>query len=198
MRREVRWAIVAIAALAAGAICAAPYARLAAPYYEAVDRLIAANYPWEIASVDVKAGKTGPSSELRLVGYVRRHRDDPQPAAMIVGHVQVGEAVETPVVFWTLLLIWPAASLRQRVTRLAIGLPVFLVLEAATTACQLIYSMAGISAELAGADDPLTMWDRWSRFLETGGRFAIELGAALLTVSLGSRLPLTSGSPRTP
>jgi hypothetical protein len=38
---------------------------------------------------------------------------------------------------------------------------------------------------LAGAD-PLTVCERWSRFLEAGGSFALEIGAALTVVALAS------------
>jgi hypothetical protein len=72
---------------------------------------------------------------------------------------------------------------RGLLIRLGAGIPVFLVLEAATTGCQLVHSMAQASAILAGQPDPLTVWERWSRFLEAGGRFALEVGAALITVT---------------
>lgn len=184
MRRELRWTLVAGGALALGALCAESYARVAAPYYAAVDRLIATGYPWQIESVEVVAGNSGHSAELQLRGEVRRHREDLNAGATLVSHLQVGEAVETPVVFWTVLLLWPARSTRQRLVRIALAVPVFLSLEAVTTAVQLIHSMAEASALLAGESDPVTVWERWTRFLEAGGRFALEVGAALLTVSL--------------
>jgi hypothetical protein len=178
----------ALAALAIGATFATPYARLAAPYYAAVDRLIAAGHPWSIVSVQVKPGAKSPSPELQLVGDVRRRPEDPQPAGRIVSHIQVGEAVEAPVVFWTLLLLWPLGSPRRRWLSLAIGLPMFLCLEAVTTGIQLMHSMAEVTAILAGESNPLTLWERWSRFLEAGGRFVVEIGAALLTVAIVKRI----------
>ena len=105
---------------------------------------------------------------------------------MVENRVQVGEAIETPVIFWCLLLAWPAQTVRQRLTRLAVGIPVFLALEGVTTACQLVYSLARASAILAGEESPLTLWDRWSRFLEAGGRFVVEVSAALITVGVAS------------
>jgi hypothetical protein len=186
VRRELRWALVAGGALALGALCATPYARFAAPYYAAVARLIALGHPWQIVSVEVVAGKSSHGAELQLRGEIRRHREDINAGATIVSHVQVGEAVETPVVFWTVLLLWPARSTRQRLVRIALAVPVFLSLEAATTAVQLIHSMAEASALLAGEREPVTLWERWTRFIEAGGRFTLELGAALLTVSLGA------------
>lgn len=199
MRPESRWGLAAVAALAIGVTCAEPYARLAAPYYAAVDRLIALGRPWDIISVEVQPGKSHLSAELQLWAWVRRHAEDANPAAKVQGRVQVGEAVETPMVFWTLLLVWPAASIRQRITRLVIGIPAHLALEACTTATQLILPMAQASAMLAGDNEPVTGWDYWSRFLEAGGQFVLVGGAATLVASVVRRArPLRSGAVNIP
>jgi hypothetical protein len=171
-------------ALAIGVTCAEPYARLAASYYAAVDRLIALSHPWQVISVEVQQGKTNLAAELQLHADVFRHAGALKPAARVVGRVQVGEVIETPIVFWTLLLMWPAASIRQRVIRLVLGIPVFLGLEAITTATQLILPMAQASAMLAGDPDPVTPWDRWSRFLEGGGQFVLASGFAIPVVAM--------------
>ena len=183
MRPEIRWALAATLALAIGVTCAEPYACLAAPYYAAVARFLSLGHPWIIDSVTVKPGTKSPSPELQLVGEVRRAPDDPQYAGKIISHVQVGEAVETPVVFWALLLVWPANSMRQRWIRLAIGIPVFLGVEAVTTGIQLMHSMAEVSAILAGELNPVTPWEHWSRFLEGGGQFALACGFAILVLA---------------
>jgi hypothetical protein len=143
---------------------------------------------------------------LRLIGEVRRRRRDPKPAALVVSRVEVCEAIETPIVFWTLLFAWPAANARERWLRLAVGAVVFLGLEAATTAVQLMHPLGETSALLARGslsapeDDPLTLWERWSRFLEAGGNFAVAAAGALATLAAGNALgrsaarQLTSGS----
>jgi hypothetical protein len=179
--------VAATAALSLGVTLAAPYARLVAPYYGAVDHLIATGRPWEILSVDVRPGKSNLSEELELRAFVRRDPKDRNPAARVVGRVQIGEAVETPVVFWTLLLAWTAASRRQRVKRLLIGVPIFMGLEAITTACQLVLPMAQASAMLGGDQDPVTAWDHWSRFLEAGGQFVVICGGAILAIAVSGR-----------
>lgn len=124
MRPEVRWGLTAILALGLGVMLAKPYARLAAPYYGAIARLIAVHHPWEVTTVEVAAGTSGLGAELRLEGHVRRHREDQIPAARVIGRVQVGEVIETPLLFWALLLMWPARSPAQRIARLGIGVPV--------------------------------------------------------------------------
>jgi len=184
VRREFRWALAAAAAFALGLTVAEAYAQLAAPYYLAVDRLIATGRPWDITSVAVNPGESNLGAELQLWAFVRRHREDANPAAKVQGRVQVGEVVETPMVFWTLLLMWPAASIRQRLLRVLAGGPIFLVLEGLTTATQLILPMAQASAMLAGDANPVTAWGYWSRFLEAGGQFVLAFGAGVMAVSL--------------
>jgi hypothetical protein len=186
MRLDWRWIVVPIIALAGGAIAAKPYARLAAPYYQAVAQLIAEGRPWQIVSVEVGSSASSPGAVLRLTGLVREFFSDVQPAAKLVGKLQVAAVIESPMIFWTMLLLWPAVSYRQRLARLALGIPVFLSLEAATTVCQLLNPLAYASAVLAGNPDPMTPWESWSRFLEEGGRVALAFGTALLTVSIVS------------
>ena len=188
MRPEFRWAFAAVVALGVGVTCAEPYARLAVPYYRGIVRLIATGHPWEVLSVEVGPGKSNLRIELQVRAYVRRHREDLRPSAKVIGRVQVGEVIETPIVFWTLLLVWPARSIRQRLTRLLVGVPIFFGLEAMTTATQLILPMAQASAILAGDNDAVTGWDLWSRFLEAGGQFVLICGGAMMAVSIAQRM----------
>ena len=188
-RREWFWLIGAVAALALGATCGAGYSRLATPYYATVAAWIATLHPWnaadrwEITEVAVR-NEPDHGSALRLTADMYRNRDDKAPTARVVTRLRVGEVVEAPLVFWTLLVLWPAPCLRRRLTYLAAGIPLFLCLEAATTASQLVQSMPAISAMVAGESDPHSAWERWSGFLESGGRFMMETAAALLTVGI--------------
>src|SRR5579863_8578665 len=101
-----RWAIAAAVGLSIGVIGAEGYARLAAPCYAALAGLIAEHHPWKIVDVVVAPSADGHGSVLRLTGDVYRHRGDAAPVAIVQGRVSVGAAVETPVVFWTVLLAW--------------------------------------------------------------------------------------------
>jgi hypothetical protein len=182
MRPEWGWALAALAAVIGAATGAESYARLITPFCFAATTLMARGHAWQVLEVEV-THDSGPGAVLRLTGAVRRRRDDAAPAATVEDRVQVGEVVETPLVFWTIVLLWPAADARQRLLRCLTGVPVFLALIMATTCCQLLHGMAEASALLAGDSDPLTLWQRWSRFLESGGRFVLEVGAAALTVA---------------
>jgi hypothetical protein len=195
MRREWRLGLVAVVALVAGTVGARYYAQLAVPYYAGAAGLIVRLHPWRVVSLKVTNDPEGHSTILLLKGAVFRNPADPSPAAVVVNRVQVGEVVETPVIFWTVLLLWPTTS-TQRWLRLAMGIPVFLGLEVLTTVCQLIQPMAQASAILAGQSDPLTLWDRWSRFLEAGGRFVVEIVAAVLTIAIADSFRPSSGAHR--
>jgi hypothetical protein len=183
MRPELRWFLVLAIVLSAGALSAESYVRRAAPAYQAAANLLADSHPWRIVSVSVTPGHGSPSPELTLVGVVRLNEDARSPGAVVVDRVQVGEVAEGPIVYWTLLLLWPAKARRERLARIALGLPVFVALESMTTFFQLTYALFDTSAELAGNHSPVTLWDRWSRLLESGGRFAIEVAAALVAIS---------------
>ena len=184
MRPEWRWLIASAAALTIGIFFAAPYARLAAPLYEMLSDLWTGNHPWTVMRVEVAPGAHGLGAELQLTGSVRRNELSMRPAARVIGRVQVGEVIETPLVFWTVLLVWPAQSRRQWALRALIGVPIYIVLEALTTTVQLVLPMAQASAMLAADQHPITLWDRWSRFLESGGQFVVASGAAMLLAAL--------------
>jgi hypothetical protein len=127
-----------------------------------------------------------PGVFVRVHGEVRAVANAAQPAATLIGRVHAGAAIEGPLIFWTLLLAWPASA-RRRGALLLIGVPVFLGLEAATTVCQLLNGFAEASAIIAGSG-AITGWERWSRFLESGGRDVLAVFAALLTVASARRL----------
>jgi hypothetical protein len=188
MRPEWSWALAAAGAFAVGVLGAESYARLAAPVFRESAALMTGALPWTVREVMVSREGAGQAAVLRLTGEVRRDGGDPEPGAVVVSRVAVGEAVEVPVIFWTLLLLWPARDARERLVRALLGLPVFLGLAITLTTCQLIHPMAQASAILAGDSDPVTPLERWSRFVESGGGFVLEVAAALFAVVAARRL----------
>jgi hypothetical protein len=181
MRLEWRWPTVAMSALAVGAIGAQSYATALMPYYRAAAAFVAQGRPWTITGIDVARHEGLPGEFLLLHGEVRKTPGAARPRAVLTTRIQVGAVVEGPLIFWTLVLLWPAGSVRRRLAFIACGIPICLALEAATTVCQLLNGFAEASAVLAGDSDPLTGWERWSRFLESGGRDVAAVCAAMLT-----------------
>jgi hypothetical protein len=195
MRPEWSWVLAAAGAFAVGALGAESYARLAAPVFGKAAALMTGDLPWRVRGVSVSREGAGQSAVLRLTGEVRRYGGDPEPGAVVVSRVAVGEAVEVPVIFWTLLLLWPARDTRERLVRALLGVPVFLGLAIGLTTCQLIHSMAQASAILLGDSEPVTPLERWSRFIESGGGFVLEVAAALLAVAIAQRLRWPRSTP---
>ena len=197
MGLERRWLIAAMAALLVGALGAEIYARLAAPYYRTAATWVARGRPWTITQVDVVQDAPRPGVFVRMHGEVCAGANAEWPAATLIGRVQAGAAIEGPLIFWTLLLAWPAQA-RRRGALLLMGIPVFLGLEATTTVCQLLNGFAEASAIVAGDSGSITAWERWSRFIESGGRDVLAVCAALLTVASARRLVPTVAARPTP
>jgi hypothetical protein len=197
MKLERRWLVAATAALLVGALGAGFYARLAAPYYWAAATWVARGRPWTITRIDVAPDAARPGVFVRLHGEVRASANAARPAATLIGRVQTGAAIEGPLIFWTLLLAWPAQA-HRRVAWLLLGIPVFSGLEAATTVCQLLNGFADASAFIAGDSGSITGWERWSRFIESGGRDVLAVCAALLTLACARRLVPTVAAQSTP
>jgi len=187
MRLERRWFIAAVVALLVGTLGAQTYTQLAAPYYRTAATWIAGGRPWTITRIDVASDAARPGVFVRLHGEVRAVTNAARPAAAVIGRVQAGAAIEGPLILWTVLLAWPGET-RRRGALLIVGVPVFLGLEAATTVCQLLSGFAAASAVIAGDAAAITGWERWSRFMEFGGRDVLALCAALLTVASARRL----------
>jgi len=186
VRREAKWALAAAVALATGVVAAEPYARLAAPFYQATASGIGRARHWHVTRVAVERDGELPGMYLRLHGGIAPGPGSTRGAGIIT-RVQVGAVIEGPLIFWTLVLVWPSVQ-RQRLTRVAIGLPVFAMLEAGTTVSQLLTGFAAAAAALAGDPDAVSAWDQWSRFLESGGRDVLAVCAALLTIAVASWL----------
>ncbi len=172
--------------LCVGALGADPYARLTAPYYEALAALVARSHPWVVTGIDVGADGNHPGLFLRLHGDVHR-LGNAAAAARVVTRVQAGGVIEAPLIFWTIVLAWPRRTLRARLLLLACAIPMAIALDGITTVCQLLNGFAEASAVIAGNPNPLTPWERWSRFIESGGRDVLALCGALATLALAPR-----------
>ena len=153
------------------------YVRAAIPLYRIGSEWLIQDHPWQIDSLSVQ-GDAG-RRRLQMRSELRVKTWDREPAALVQSRLQLAAAKQNAVVFWPLLLLLPAGSMRRRLVLLALALPAFLVLEVATTSAQLVSPLMQTAAVIGGEADPLTPWERWSRFLEAGGRVALDVCAAL-------------------
>jgi len=170
-------------ALASGAFLERPYLACMTPIYAAASTVIARLNAWTVLDVQTTADPHSPGRVLRLRGLVA-NRSAPSQSALIISRLQVGAPLETLVVFWALLVACSLSSRRRLLLSIALGVPVFLGIEAAMTVSQLVGPLASAPQLLAGAAEPMTPWEHWSRFLEAGGRVAVGITAALMTAAL--------------
>lgn len=192
MRLERRLPLVGLFALAAAAGAAGPYARSMAPYYVAVARTMAAGRPWEISAISVGADARGAGTVIRLTGTVRRARADAAPAAVVVGKLHAGAALQLPLIYWTVVLSWALGSRPRCVQLIASAVPMLLLLEAGSTVAELLNAFADASRALGSeATGMAAAWAGWVAFLESGGRIALAVAGALFVAGVGlqRRLP---------
>ncbi len=190
MRGEVRWVLIALIALLAGVTCAEPYSRAMCPYYAAVARFIAKPHPWAVREITVRKIGPGAPAEVRLVGIVwsaaTHGPSGPIQGLRVETELGVGGVIQVPVLFWGVVVAWRAGSRREWLVRWSLGAVIFFALEILTTVCQLVAALAQASAYLAAVHGPVTPWELWSRFLESGGRQALAVAAALITVAIAA------------
>ena len=183
MRRDGRWLCALLFSVAIASVAAPYYAHLAAPAWQAVARLTALGQPWRITGIEVTPSPDGPGTIVALTAIVTDAQADRTASARVTGKITTGAAIEPALVFWLLVLAWPAAHGRERWLRFAIGVPVFIAVDTATTVLALTHALPWATQVIAGAGDGDTAWDRWAAFLEAGGRFAVVTAVALVTIA---------------
>jgi hypothetical protein len=172
-----------------GTLAAAPYARLVAPLLERIAVGLGSVHGWQVEQALVERDARTGATVLRLQGTVRKGRAATDPWARINSHADAGAIVETPIVFLTVLIAWPARSARRRLALLALGLPVLLGVDALASAAALLDGFANAQAALDGRAGSVSAWERWSDFCESGGRVALAIAAAVLLAALAGAAP---------
>ena len=187
MRAEWRAIAVVLTLLLAGALGASRYAAVLCPYYVVAVSTLGADAGWQVVSVNVRDSNHGPGRVVALTADLYSRASASQAAARVVSEVQVGAVAEGPVVLFSILALWPLQAGRRRWRLLLAGVAALLLLELVTTVPQLMHAMAAVAAMAAGEPDHTTAWDRWTSFLEGGGRFAVECALAVLTAAFAGR-----------
>lgn len=182
MKLGARLAAGSVLALVLGVTAAKDYCSFFANYYLSIARWAAASQPWTLqdAEVSTEVGQAG--AYLRLRGEVRGGWTNVDPAALVATRVQVGAIAATPLIFWTIVLAWPIKTWRRRALSLFVGLPLFILVDSAATVGEMLTGFARASAILGGEESPVTAWDRWATFLESGGRVVLAVTAALAAI----------------
>lgn len=109
------------------------------------------------------------------------------PAAIVVGEISVGATLQSVMIFGAVLLLVPVAAAREWPLRLAISLPCLAIVEFATTSLQLLAPVAAARSRLDTGVEHSWMV-AWSRWIESGGRIALAVTAALCVVAAAASL----------
>ena len=163
---------------------AAPYARLVAPFHALAGAIVGRYAGWEVVKTAVEDTPGQHGRALALTADLYRRPSDRTAAARVVGRVTVGGVVEGPLVYLGLLALWPVRDWRERARLLCLALPGLAVIELLTTLPELLHTLPSVVGEIAGLPQAYTPWDRWTELLSGGGRFAIEVSAALLAIAV--------------
>jgi hypothetical protein len=85
-------------------------------------------------------------------------------------------------------LVWPGLTWRGRLLRLAISLPLLLVLEVMDATAILAIGINDAIPGIGAAYAVDSAWDKWVRIMDGGGRYALAVGAALLAAEIHRRI----------
>lgn len=109
------------------------------------------------------------------------------PGGDINASTLAGNALQHPIVIFSLLLSWPRIALARRPVLILLGLPLLLLVELVDVPLVLLGSIRDLLlANLAPGTYSLLVG--WMNFLNGGGRLALSLAAALIAIAAYRRL----------
>lgn len=165
------------------------YGRAVVPLYQHAVGWLAPEYHLE--RLDLKRQGAQRYFELRVVTARPISKGDAQVPAGVgaSSSTLLGHALQHVILLYGLLLAWPVARWWQRALLLALGVPSLLVVELVDVPIVLVGSiedlvLANLAPELL-ADSPRVLA---MHFMNTGGRLALSLAVALLTIAAVSPL----------
>lgn len=142
----------------------------------------------------LSVGKAGADSVIRLDA-------SPAPVVVVAGRLLplapqtrfristlTGHVSQAGILFIAVLIAWPATSPGTRLARLALGVPLLPLLSLIDVPMVLASELNQTLRELA-AESSLAPLDAWKQFLEGGGRLALPIVAAAITISFDKAWP---------
>jgi hypothetical protein len=158
----------------------------------------------EVRIEAIAIGKAGADSVIRLEA-------GPAAVVMVAGKLlplapqtrfwistPTGHVFQTWILLIAVLTAWPATSSGTRLARLALGVPVLSLLFLIDVPMVLASELNQTLRELA-AESSLAPLDTWKQFLEGGGRLALPIVTAAITISFdrsSSKLPTPASGER--
>lgn len=166
IRLALAWAMLLAALLRWGE----HYIALFLPLYREVIGVLAPDYRILKLVTDSVEGR------IEIVVYTLA--SDGTPQRLLTAWSSLGDALQHPLLLFSLLLAWPLSGLREALSRLALALPLLMLLEALGVPLALLGSLAQVD----GAT--LALLDGWLRLLNNGGSWALSIVAALVVIGL--------------
>ncbi len=189
------WALLNAAALFSGETLG----RHLVPFYRAV--LAGASKHYEVTSLRV--AQVGPDTAFslqvrtagaRVIGQTTVPDGLPLSSSTLLGH-----ALQPMIVLYAVLLAWPVPRLRQRCLLLVVSLPCLVVLECLDVPLVLLGALEDLMLYNL---DPEALADsllvKWMDIMNSGGRLALALVGAGVTIGMADKLDLFSRQPYAP
>lgn len=187
MKGYARVVMIALAALAAGAYCAGAATRFVAPLVALLLQTVGQTEHWLSVVIGFETGAGVRGLVLKLTALIPDPARGPAGGAMVIATVTSGAQMQILVSFWSVLLALPAASWRERLATTCAGVPLSLCLMTLAAACQLLAPCYATMSMMTERSDAVTLWERASNLLESGGRVVLSAVAAGLVMALARR-----------
>jgi hypothetical protein len=141
-----------------------------------------------VTDLRIEPGARG--ATLRLTTMLVEANGSGRPVAIARSRLPVAASQHALVMLLAIALAWPARSRLEASQRMLALLAAVLALELATTTMQLAAPLEAISAQVE-LRPTAGLLGYWSAFVETGGRLALAVLAALAAIAAGRFSPPT-------
>lgn len=163
----------------------AQYAELWLPLYRAVLSVALRHYTTVFLNISVLNGELVVAGrwlaiDSQIIGGKSIPSGFTVDASTLVGH-----SIKHALIIFTGVLIWPHLTLRERLQRVAISLPLLILVEALDI--PLVFASAIrdiVVSNLAPAQTAASWLIEWTHVMDGGGRIALSLGAVWAAAGL--------------
>jgi hypothetical protein len=166
------------------------YGRLVIPVYREAVSVLAPEYRIHALELREQGGQRYFSLQVYTREGIRKGEVTLRPGIGLSSQTLLGHALQHPILIFGLLLAWPVAGLARRALLLLLGVPALVVVEFLDVPLVLLGSLedlilANVAPELL-EDSPRVLA---MHFMNTGGRLALAVAAALLAIAAVRLLP---------
>ena len=159
------------------------YVELLLPLYRWEIGWCAPEYRIQSLAVQEDRGEAVVSLNLKLEQYTFAAGQLLQPGINISSSTLAGHSLQHALLIFSLLAAWPATGISRRFALLCLAVPLLLLVEMLDVPLVLLGSNEDIILANVAPTASSFLVD-WMNFLNGGGRLALSIAAALLTVAM--------------